>query len=265
MSKRLLVITAHADDAEFFAGGTLARFASEGYEIVEVITTDNGRGSFELDSASLVTQSRKVEARKAAEVIGKKDVVFLGYPDGFLGDTPLNVIREQYMKKIREFKPDVLFTFDPWAPFESHPDHRHVGMAAVEAAGFAHLPLFHPEHSKEGLQPHLTPYRYYFAKDGTYCNKVVDITGFVAQKIDSICAHESQVRMLVQDIRMSVEATGQYAGMLPLLDPGNYRPAIEMFIKAWASDVGESEGYEAGEEFRYEQVDDLLKIADRDE
>lgn len=265
MGKKVLVITAHADDAEFFAGGTLAKFASEGYEILEIITTDNGRGSFELDSAQLVTQSRSVEAQKAAEIIGKKDVIFLRYPDGFLGDTPLNVLREQYMRHIREYKPDVLFTFDPWAPFESHPDHRLVGMAAVEAAGFAHLPLFHPEHLEDGLKPHLTPYRYYFAKDGTYCNKVVDVTGFVGKKIDSICAHESQVRMLVQDIRMSVEATGEYAGMLPLLDPDNYRPAIEMFINLWANNVGKSAGFEAGEEFRYEQVDDMLKLADQEE
>ena len=51
--KRVLVLSAHADDAEFFAGGTLIKMARNGAEITEVIATDNGRGSFELPSTEL--------------------------------------------------------------------------------------------------------------------------------------------------------------------------------------------------------------------
>lgn len=260
--KRILVITAHADDAEFFAGGTLARFASEGGLIEEIITTDNGRGSFDLDQATLVEQSRKVEARNAADVIGKSDVFFLAYPDGFLGDTPINVLREQYMRHIRRMKPDILMTFDPWAPFEPHPDHRQVAFAAVEAVSFAHMPLFHPEHIDEGFKPHLTPERYYFAKEGAYCNKIVDVSDFIEKKIDALCAHESQMKLTMDDLRMSLEATGTYEGMLSLLDRDNYRPALEMMITTWAGSIGQSAGFEFGEEFRYERVDDIFSIGD---
>ncbi len=259
--KRILVITAHADDAEFFAGGTLAKFAKEGAEIEEIITTDNGRGSFELDTTTLVEQSRKVEAEAAAKVIGKKGLYFLGYPDGFLGDTPINELREIFMCHIRRYKPDILFTFDPWAPFESHPDHRQVAFAAIEAVGFAHLPLFHPEHIAEGLFPHMTAEHYLFAKNGQYCNEVLDISQTIDKKIEALCAHDSQMKMTIDDLKMSVEVMGRYTGFLPMLDRDNYRPALEMMIRTWAQGVASEKDFEFGEEFRHECVDELLGMA----
>ena len=258
--KRLLLFTAHADDAEFFAGGTLAKFASEGWDIQEVITTDNGRGSFELDASTLVTQSREQEARDAAKIIGKSEIFFLEYPDGFLGDTPINVLREQFMRHIRRFKPTVVMTFDPWAPFESHPDHRHVAMAACEAIAFAPMPLFHPEHKDDGLDPHVVAETYYFAKNSERCDKVVDITPFLPKKIEALCAHDSQMKMMIDDLRLSLLATGTFEPLLAMLDRDNYRPALEMMIRAWAGIVGKKGGFEFGEEFRYERADDLMKM-----
>jgi len=261
-NKRILVITAHADDAEFFAGATLAKFVSLGYEIEEIITTDNGRGSFELGEAELVNQSRATEAEQAAKIFGKTKVHFLGYPDGFLGDTPLNVLREQYMLHIRRFCPQILFTFDPWAPYETHPDHRHVGMAAVEACGFAHLPLYHPEHIKEGFKPHMTIEQYLFAKDSERCNHIVDVTGFLEKKIEALCAHESQMKMTIDDFRMALEATGTYQGLLPILDRDNFRQAMSIIIPEWAKSIGAKGGFESGEEFRYTRVDDIFKMTE---
>ena len=60
----VLIFSAHADDCEFLAGGTVARFAAEGRDVYEVISTNNDRGSFELDRATLVSQSRDQEARE---------------------------------------------------------------------------------------------------------------------------------------------------------------------------------------------------------
>ena len=249
-----LVLTAHADDAEFFAGGTIAQFVHQGYRVVEVIATDNGRGSFELDSTALVARSRHVEAQAAARVIGKDEVFFLDYPDGFLNETPPNVLREKYIRAIRRHHPKVVLTFDPWAPLEPHPDHRHVAFAAVEALSFSHMPLFHPEHAKEGLAPHLVPERYYFAKNGERCNRFIDISLFIDKKIDALCAHESQMKMTIDDLRMSIEATGLHEELLGFLDRDNYRPALDMFIRAWAQGVGKKDGLAYAEEFRHEHA-----------
>lgn len=255
----VLVFTAHADDAEFFAGGTIARLAAEGREVYEVIATDNGRGSFELAATELVTQSRDIEAREAAGILGKKDVFFLGYPDGFLDDTPKNILREQFMRFVRRIRPSTVITFDPWAPYESHPDHRAVAFAAVEAVGFANLPLYHPEHRDEGLAPHMTAETYYFAKNPTNTNRVVDISPYIEKKIDALCAQPSQMRLIIQDLRMSLEVTGDAPEYLAMLDPDNYRPVLDMFIRSWAAETGAEKGYEYGEVFRYERQGDLIR------
>lgn len=250
----VLVLTAHADDAEFFAGGTIAQFVHQGCRVVEVIATDNGRGSFELGSTELVAKSRHVEAQAAAKIIGKDEVVFLDYPDGFLNETPANVLRGRYIGFIRRLRPKVVMTFDPWAPLEPHPDHRHVAFAAVEALAFAHMPLFHPEQKAAGLSPHLVPERYYFAKCGERCNRYVDVSSFIEKKIDALCAHESQMKMTIDDLRLSIEATGSHTELLGLLDRDDYRPALEMFIRAWAQNVGKKAGLPLAEEFRHEHA-----------
>ncbi len=255
----VLLFTAHADDAEFFCGGTIARFAAQGRAVYEVIATNNERGSFELEAAELISQSRDREAREAARIIGKKEIYFLEYPDGFLNDYPLNEIREKFMRFVRKIKPYTVMTFDPWAPYESHPDHRVVGMAAVEAAGFAHLPLYHPEHIRaEGLQPHVVPEYYYFAKSPREANKIVDITETINVKINALCAHDSQMKLTVDDFRLSLTAAGVDADKLDMLDRDNYRPALEMYIKAWAGKVGERGGFTYGEEFRHDIVSNFI-------
>lgn len=255
----VLILVAHADDTEFFAGGTVARFVAEGREVYEVIATNNERGSFELDRETLIADSRDREAREAARILGKKEIFFLGYPDGFLGDTPLNEIREKFMRFIRRLKPTTVMTFDPWAPFEPHPDHRAVAFAAMEAAGFCHLPLYHPEHRQEGLAPHLVPELYYFAKRPANVNRVVDITPYIEKKIDALCAHDSQMKMTLDDIRLSLQATGADPGLFAMLNRDNYRPVLEMFTRGWAQKVGATQGYEYGEEFRVEGAMDLIR------
>lgn len=255
----VLLFTAHADDAEFFAGGTIARFVAEGREVYEVITTNNERGSFELDRETLVSDSRDKEARAAAKVLGKKEIFFLEYPDGFLADYPINEIREKFMRFIRRLKPHTIMTFDPWAPFEPHPDHCIVARAAVEAAGFAHMPLFHPEHRDEGLAPHLVTEYYYFAKSSERVDKIVDITDYIDKKIDALCAHDSQMKLTIDDMKMTLAAAGVQPDTLVALDRDNYRPVLEIYIKQWAESVGAKGGCQYGEEFRHEMVGEQIR------
>ncbi|MBU7004294.1 MAG: PIG-L family deacetylase, partial [Theionarchaea archaeon] len=149
MPERTLVVVAHADDMEFLAGGTVAKMVERGAEVAEVIVTNNERGSYELSPRELIESSRR-EAEKAASILGLKYVEFLDYPDGMLSDYRFNEVRERIMGQIRRFRPDALITWDPFAPYETHQDHRITGMAAAEAAGFANLPLFHPEQVETG-------------------------------------------------------------------------------------------------------------------
>jgi LmbE family N-acetylglucosaminyl deacetylase len=247
----VLIFAAHADDTEFLAGGTVAKLAAEGHEVVEVIATDNARGSFELTAAEMIVRS-EAEARAAAKILGKKDVVFLGYSDGMMSDVPLNELREKFIRLIRLYRPRIMMTLDPFAPFEPHPDHRQVAWAATEAVGFAHMPLFHPEHLKAGLKPHLTPEQYYFAKDSRFANKVVDISPYIDQKVEALCAHDSQMKLTIDDLKMSLAASELAPELQASLDRDNYRGLITLYVKAWFGEIGKKAGFEFGEEFRYE-------------
>lgn len=258
MARTALVLCAHADDAEFFAGGTLARMIAEGWTVHEVIATDNGKGSFELPSAELVVQSRDREARAVADFLGKASVEFLGYPDGDLGAVPVLELRGRFMEAIRRHRPDRLLTFDAFAPFEPHPDHRAVAWAALEAVSFSHFPLYHPDQLKGGLRPHLVPERFYFAKSSLHFDHFVDIGPFLERKVDALCLHESQMRLTVQDLRMGLQAAGSGAEWLPLLDADHYRPAIGFLVREWARRIGERCGLQAAEGFRRETTGDIL-------
>lgn len=252
MSKSVLVIVAHADDMEFMAGGTIARMAAMGYDVREVIATNNERGTLERDwSAQFTAEARREEAHRGAQVLGvDPEIEFLGYEDGRLSETPLNELRERCMRAIRRHKPDVLFTWDPHTPYEEHQDHRAVAWAATEAAMFSHFPLYHPEHRHEGLESHYVGERYFFAKSPRDVNKAVDISDYVDRKIDALCEHASQMEMTVTDLQLQLAASGLEIPFLRDAGPKQFRPVIEAQIKAWAASVGRRHGFAYAEEFR---------------
>lgn len=255
-SKSMVIFVAHADDTEFFAGGTIAKRVAEGWSVTEVIATNNERGSFELDRETLIENSRN-EAWEAARILGKQDVIFLEYPDGFLGDTPINELREKFMRIIRELKPSAIMTWDAFAPYETHPDHRHVAMAATEAANFSHFPLFHPEHADAGYGPHFVSEKYFFAKSPAGRQTVINIEDFIDRKIDALCAHESQMKLTVDDQLVSLQSMRTSYPLLEQLDRDNYRPVIDAMIKRWAAKVGKKQGYAYAETFRIERAGGL--------
>ncbi|HEU4759658.1 MAG TPA: PIG-L family deacetylase [Dehalococcoidia bacterium] len=250
--KTVLVIVAHGDDMEFMAGGTMARMAAMGYTIREVIATNNERGTLDLQwRADLLAEARRKEARRGARVLGvDPDIEFLGYEDGRLSETPLNELREKCMRAIRGHRPDILFTWDPFASYENHQDHRAVSWAAMEAASFSHFPLYHPEHREEGLEPHYVGEQYFFAKVPQDVNKAVDISEYIGRKVEALCEHTSQMEMTVANLQVDLAASGLEVPLLRDADPKEYRSIVEAQIKAWAASVGRRHGMAYGEEFR---------------
>ena len=261
--KTVLVIVAHADDMEFMAGGTIARMTDMGYAIREVIATNNERGTLEPEwSLQFTADARREEARRGAQALGvDPDIEFLGYEDGRLSETPLNELRERCMRAIRRLRPDVLFTWDPFAPYENHQDHRAVAWAAMEAASFSHFPLYHPEHRDEGLQPHYVGEQYFFAKAPRDANKAVDISACVDRKIDALCQHVSQMELTVAGLQMDLAASGLDVPALRDADRKDYRPVIEAMVRTWAAGVGRRHGMAFAEEFRRQRFGGIERWA----
>jgi LmbE family N-acetylglucosaminyl deacetylase len=196
--QRVLIVLAHPDDAEFFAGGTLAKWASEGAHLTLFLITSGDKGSGDvtmLDHQALATL-REAETRAAASCLGIQEVTFLRWRDGEL--TPNLELRREITRMIRLKRPDALMSSDPLLRYRAHnrinhPDHWSVA-EAVNAAFFpaARDHLSFPElHRDEGLEPHKT--RWLYLSLPTNPNYRVEITDFRQRQIEALKLHRSQI------------------------------------------------------------------------
>lgn len=195
--QRVLGVFAHPDDSEFFAGGTFARWARDGAHITFVVATRGDKGSDDPDMTSeQLVQIREAEQRRAAEILGVQEVIFLNYTDGEL--FPDLNLRRDVTRMIRLKQPDVVVSLDPTVFYAgsgsiNHPDHRAIGAATLEAVfPAARDRLNFPELERdEGLAPHKALQVYIAgAAEPTVS---IDITATLETKIQAVCAHQSQV------------------------------------------------------------------------
>ena len=252
--KVVLSVAAHGDDAEFMAGGTLAKLAAEGHDVYLAIATDNDRGSLRLSAAELKAIARP-EAEAAAVALGARGVLMLGYTDGDLCDVPPTVLRGRVMRLIRQLKADVIFSWDPFAPFESHPDHRAIAWATCDAASFAQLPLYHPEQLEEGLEPHRVSEWYWYSKARWQTNKLVDISGMMDQKLAALYAYACQMVLTVDEFLEEARAAGVGEEKLAGIDANDYRRWIEVGMRTVNGKLGAELGVAYAEAFRYTCVE----------
>lgn len=262
--KRVLVFEAHGDDMEFFAGGTIAKFCALGHEVTLVVATDNDKGSFELSAEQLRTR-RDREINGAAAVLGISRVIPLGYSDGDLAfQTEPGGLRGQFMGIIREVRPDIVFTWDPFAPYEGHADHRAVAVAASEAASFAHFPLYYPEQLAGGCAPHYVSEHWFFAKSPRDQNKYVDIDEYLEKKIEALFRHDAQMVLTIADMQRHLAASGLGVPWLSKLDPHDYHATIARRMTSAARVVADRSGLnctyaESFRRTRYGGIESLAK------
>lgn len=132
-AKRILVVQPHYDDNDIFAGGTLAKLAESGVELVYLTVTDDLVGVIDqtLSDEEMATWL-KDNQEKAGDIIGVKEQYWLGYPDA--GQYDWFDVRRDIVQHIRMVRPDFVVTCDPWMPYEFHNDHVITGKAATDAA-----------------------------------------------------------------------------------------------------------------------------------
>jgi LmbE family N-acetylglucosaminyl deacetylase len=197
--KRAMTIHAHPDDQEFSVAGTLAAWTKAGCEIVSVVITSGDAGSNDpahnADYKTTLARIREAEQTAANEVLGIKETVFLGYPDGELEATL--ELRQELTRLIRRYKPDVVVTGDPetffyGSDYVNHPDHRAAARAACEAVfPSAGTRLIFTNLLAEGLEPHNVKRLYVHGteKPDTW----VDISATMPLKISALRRHTSQI------------------------------------------------------------------------
>jgi len=190
-SAHVMVITPHPDDAEFGVAGTVAHWVRDGKDVVYVVCTNGDKGSNDsrMDPGKLA-KIREEEQLKAAELLGVKDVVFLGYPDQALEDSP--EFRKKLVRLIRTYKPYTVVTADPYKRYVWHRDHRIAGQVTLDAVfPYARDYLSYPDLIQEGLQPHKVKEILFWASEDP--NFFSDITSTFDLKLAALRCHKSQV------------------------------------------------------------------------
>ncbi len=190
----ILVITPHPDDAEFGAAGSVAKMVRQGKTAVYVVVTNGDKGTDDpdLDPAELV-RVREKEQRDAARIVGVREVVFLGYPDQGIDDTP--DLRKDIVRQIRLFRPQLVITSDPYRRYIWHRDHRITGRVVLDAVfPYARDRHAYPDLIEEGLAPHKVPEVWLWAADDSAINFRSDITDTFELKVRALRCHKSQIK-----------------------------------------------------------------------
>jgi len=192
----IVFVYAHPDDAEFLAGGSLAKWVEDGHDVYAICATNGDLGTRNrLIKSQDLANMRKNELEEAMNVFGAKKPIFLNFPDGLIQKHP-DELKEHLVYWFRKLKPYRIVTLDPWKKYEPHPDHVSIGKIASEAAVFSCFPLLYPDHLKEGLDPHQPKEIWFMTPMEHKPNRLVDISKTFNKKIEAILCHKSQVEML---------------------------------------------------------------------
>lgn len=214
---RILAVTAHPDDVDFGAAGSVARWVDEGHAVSYCIVTDGDAGGFDPSvPRGEIPSIRRAEQLAAAKVVGVDDVHFLGYPDGRL--TASIELRRDISRVIRKVRPERVVSPSPERNFAriyaSHPDHLAAGEAALCAVyPDSRNPFAHPELAAEGLEAHSVTEVWMMAASDP--DVFVDITDHFDAKVSALLCHESQIT-----------------------DPA----AIHGLLRGWAAGIGRAAG-----------------------
>lgn len=231
---RVLVVTAHPDDVDFGAAGTVGRWTDAGIEVTYCVCTDGDAGGFDpAVPRERIPDIRRAEQAAAAKVVGVTDVRFLGYRDGRL--EPTFDLRRDICRVIRQARPQRMLVQSPERHWQrigaSHPDHLAAGEAALRALypdarnPFAHPELLHDE----GLEPWTVSEVWVMGRQSP--GRVVDVTDTFERKLAALRAHTSQTEHMADlegTIRGWLSANAR-AGGLP---EGRLAEAFDVFPTA---------------------------------
>jgi LmbE family N-acetylglucosaminyl deacetylase len=204
-----MVIGAHPDDPEFGCAGTVMRWAQDGRQIDYVLLTSGDKGSHDPDvRPGRLAAQREEEQRAAAKDLGVKQVLFLRHPDGLLENT-LD-LRRQLAGLMRDRRPHVVMTIDPWRHYQLHPDHRAAGQAALDAIYAAREWYVFPEQLVGDVEPWRVAEVYLFwTGEVDYWE---DITCCMDARISALTRHASQVGLKTDDLAERVRRSAREAG-----------------------------------------------------
>ena len=221
MGRVLATILAHPDDETFGTGGTLIRYASEGFDVHSLCLTEGEQGWAGGEGAPVIPRehvgaARALEFAEAGRRMGLRSTTCLKYPDGGLAGVSAEHVIQDIVRWLRAVRPDVVITWGPDGGY-GHPDHIAAGERALRAIDLAGIERYQPElgdhvHVKrvyrfvasadlvdnlKQLVPEFADYISTLAVKPQRWTRdrlgaVIDAQEFIDRKVDAMLAHRTQ-------------------------------------------------------------------------
>lgn len=182
MKLDILAFGAHPDDVELGCGATLAKEVSLGKKvgIVDLTRGELGtRGSAEL---------RDQEAARAADILGVITRDNLNFRDGFFINDEMHQL--EVIKRIRKYQPEIVLCN---AIQDRHIDHGKGSSLVSDACFLSGLRKIETQYEGQS-QTAWRPSRvyHYIQWQNIEPDFVIDVSGFIQKKVDSVLAYSSQ-------------------------------------------------------------------------
>ena len=212
--ERALAIVAHPDDMEYGAAAAVAHWTAQGKRVTYLLVT---RGETGIDALAPedCARVREAEERASAAIVGVDTVEFLDdHRDGLIEyGLPL---RRDLALAIRRHRPEVLITLnhrETWGGGNLNmADHRHVGLAALDAARDAANPwLFRSAGDAAGPGP-WSGARLALIAGSSDATHYVDVSGELELGIASLEAHARYLRHVGTDARQFLTSMAEQVG-----------------------------------------------------
>jgi len=194
--QRALCVVAHPDDLEFGGAAAVARWTSQGKQVVYCMVTSGEAGidGMHPDESRRVRENEQVES---ARIVGVDEVVFLGLPDGVLEYGV--ALRRAIAAVVRKHRPEIVITNnfrDSWGGQAlNQADHIATGKAVLDAVRDAGNRWVFTEQVEDGLAP-WGDVKEVWAAGSPESKHAADITDSFDAGVESLKAHSAYIEGL---------------------------------------------------------------------
>lgn len=250
--KTIVAISATGGDYIKGAGGTLARFIAEGFQVYVIQVGNDEKVSLNLGPAE-TRLANNADAIRAAKALGVTEVINLNNKSGELSQLSSNELRNQLSTLIRFFKPQKLFLPDPFIHYDPDWDQFWTARAAEET-NYSNSAVFLAELSRIGIKGHGVPETYYYSARRPYRPgegghngarlEAIDISPTLSRKLAAAAELKTTNRAYAEHVRQRLAQAGKSATNVD-------ETVVTELLSELAQTIGAKHRFQHGEEFNY--------------
>jgi LmbE family N-acetylglucosaminyl deacetylase len=231
---KLLCVTAHPDDECFGFGGALMLAAERGIETTVLCFTDGQAATNRVGATSNehLGELRRAEFAASCKILDVTHAEILDYQDAQLEFADFSKTAAKLVKRIREYKPQVVVSFGGDGAMNTHPDHTMVSCFTTAAFHWAaqakRFPELGPTHTAQRLFYNTT--NFFFPGRPSPLpapwTVTLDVSKVQARKFEAFRAHTSQLPLMEKFQSFFEKRVGQeFYTLAATPEP---RPAVQM-------------------------------------